>query len=111
MHMEKEERIYIRVSADDKKRIDTKMAELGIRNRSAYVRKMALDGYCIHLDMHDIKELVHQLGRCGNNLNQIARRANTDGSIYAEDIRELQEEFSEIRRNSKEILEALSTVR
>lgn len=109
--MEKEERIYIRVSPDDKKRIDTKMAELGIRNRSAYVRKMALDGYCIHLDMQDIKELVRQLGRCGNNLNQIARRANTDGSIYAEDIRELQEEFSEIRRNSKKILEALSTVR
>ena len=51
------------------------------------------------------------LQRCGNNLNQYARRANTDGSIYEEDIRDLQEQFGKIFAAGKDILEALSAVR
>ena len=36
--------------------IKERMAELGITNLSAYLRKMAVDGYIIHLDMSDIQE-------------------------------------------------------
>ena len=50
--------IMIRVSPSDKQRIRMKMEELGIRNMSAYIRKMALDGYCVRLDLEDVKELV-----------------------------------------------------
>jgi predicted RNase H-like nuclease (RuvC/YqgF family) len=109
--MKKEEIICFRFTSDELKRIDERMKELGIRNRSAYIRKMVLEGYCIHLDLKDIKELVYQMQRCGNNLNQYAKRANADGSIYEEDIRDLQERFGKVLETSKGILEALSAVR
>lgn len=109
--MKKEEIICFRFTFDELKRIDDRMKELGVRNRSAYIRKMVLEGYCIHLDLKDIKELVSQLQRCGNNLNQYAKRANTDGSIYEEDIRDLQEQFGKVLVTGKGILEALSAVR
>ena len=86
------------------------MAELGIINRSAYVRKMALDGYCINLDLSDMKEMVSLLRRCSNNLNQYAKRANESGSIYAEDIQDLQVRQGEIWEIAKEMLARLATI-
>jgi DNA segregation ATPase FtsK/SpoIIIE-like protein len=109
--VKKEEVIILRISEEERKRIYEKMAEIGVHNMSAYIRKMALDGYCIQLDLKDIKELTYLLQRCVNNLNQYAKRANADGSIYQEDIKDLQEQFAVILRTSKEILEVLSTVR
>jgi metal-responsive CopG/Arc/MetJ family transcriptional regulator len=109
--MNKDEIICFRFTADELEKIDERMKECGIRNRSAFIRKMVLDGYCIHLDLKDIKEMVSLLQRCGNNLNQYAKRANAEGSIYEEDIRDLQEQFAVITKTSKGILEALSTVR
>jgi len=91
-------------------RIKQKRAELGIINRSAYVRKMALDGYCINLDLSDMKEMVSLLRRCSNNLNQYAKRANESGSIYAEDIQDLQVRQSEIWEIAKEMLARLATI-
>ena len=64
------------------------MGEAGIRNMSAYVRKMVLDGICVKLDLEDVRELSTLLRRCSNNLNQYAKRANETGSIYADDIKD-----------------------
>ena len=109
--MKREEIICFRFTGEELQRIDERMKELGIQNRSAYIRKMVMAGYCIHLDLKDIRQLVYLLQRCGNNLNQYAKRANTDGSIYEEDIRDLQEQFGRILEAGKGILEALSAVR
>lgn len=109
--MKREEIICFRFTGEELQRIDERMKELGIQNRSAYIRKMVMEGYCIHLDLQDIRQLVYLLQRCGNNLNQYAKRANTDGSIYEEDIRDLQEQFGKIFAAGKGILEALSAVR
>lgn len=111
MAANKDEVIILRISNEDRLRIQEKMKEMEIRNMSAYIRKMALDGYCINLDLESIRELISQLSRCGNNLNQYARRANEDGSIYAADIRDLQERFDGIRRDCKQILADLASVR
>lgn len=87
-----------------------KMDELGIRSMGAYLRKMALDGYCINLDLQDVKELVSLLRRCSNNLNQYAKRANETGNIYESDIRDLQERLEEIWTDMKEVLVCLSSI-
>ena len=102
--------IILRVSPSDKQRIRTKMDELGIRNMSAYIRKMALDGYCVNLDLSDVKELVFLLRQCSNNLNQYAKKANQAGSIYEADVRDLQERFDEFWGIGKELLARLSTI-
>ena len=66
------------------------MAELCITNLSAYLRKMAVDGYIIHLDMGDIQEMIRLLRICSNNLNQYTRRATETGNIYAADIDDIR---------------------
>ena len=107
---ERNQEIHVLLLPEEMERIKQKMAELGIINRSAYVRKMALDGYCINLDLSDMKEMVSLLRRCSNNLNQYAKRANESGSIYAEDIRDLQVRQSEIWEIAKEMLARLATI-
>ena len=77
-------------SEQDAELVKGRMAELGITNLSAYLRKMAVDGYIIHLDMGDIQEMVRLLRICSNNLNQYAKRANETGSVYAADVEDLR---------------------
>lgn len=63
--------VHFLASKEEVQRIHEKMDELGIRSMGAYLRKMALDGYCINLDLQDVKELVSLLRRCSNNLNSL----------------------------------------
>ena len=96
---EKEKRdeiIILRVSPADKERIRLKME--------------ALDGYCVNLDLTDVKELVHLLRQCSNNLNQYTKKAHQTGSIYEEDIRDLQERFETFWQIGKNLLARLSTI-
>lgn len=83
-------RVEFIMSEQDAELVKGRMAELGITNLSAYLRKMAVDGYIIHLDMGDIQEMVRLLRICSNNLNQYAKRANETGSVYAADVEDLR---------------------
>ena len=82
-------RVEFVISEQEADLIKERMAELGITNLSAYLRKMAVDGYIIHLDMSDIQEMIRLLRICSNNLNQYTRRANETGSVYAADVEDL----------------------
>ena len=102
--------VHFLASKEELQRIHEKMDELGIRSMGAYLRKMALDGYCINLDLQDVKALVSLLRRCSNNLNQYAKRANETGNIYESDIMDLQEQLEEIWTGMKEVLVRLSSI-
>lgn len=100
--------VHFLASKEEVERIHQKMDELGIRSMGAYLRKMALDGYCINLDLQDVKALVSLLRICSNNLNQYAKRANETGSIYEADIKDLQERLETIWADMKEVLVRLA---
>ena len=85
--------LYFKVSPQEKEIIEKKMAQLGIHNQRAYLRKMAVDGYAVQVDMSDFKALVSLLRNCANNLNQIAKRVNSTGNLYQEDVADLQERY------------------
>ena len=89
-HNKKSVRVEFVMSKQEAELVKGRMAELGITNLSAYLRKMAVDGYIIHLDMGDIQEMVRLLRICSNNLNQYTRRANETGSVYAADVEDLR---------------------
>ncbi len=109
---EKDQMLHFRVSRQELERIQQKKSEIGIRNMGAYLRKMAMDGVCIQLDLgNELTEIRSLLGRCSSNLNQYARVANTSGSIYAEDIRDLQQLMTQIWDNQRELLKRLSEIR
>lgn len=89
-HNKKSVRVEFVMSEPEAELVKERMAELGITNLSAYLRKMAVDGYIIHLDMGDIQEMIRLLRICSNNLNQYTRRANETGNIYAADIDDIR---------------------
>ena len=102
--------IYVRVTKDEWKQIHERMDEAGMKNMSAFIRKMALNGYLIKLDLTDVKEVLRLLHINSNNLNQYAKRANETGSIYEADIKDLQKNHQEILRLMGEILDRLSSI-
>ena len=86
------------------------MEECGVANLSAFLRKMALDGYVIHLDMTELKELTRLLRICSNNLNQYAKRANEVGSVYAADIEDLHSRLNEIWELTGKLLQGFANI-
>ena len=109
-NVEYEKEIHIKMTSDDMEKIRGRMAEVGSINMSAYMRKMALNGYIIVLDLSDVKEVLRLLHIAGNNLNQYARKANVDGGVYNIDMRNLKESFEEINETMKAILIKLSSI-
>ena len=102
--------IHMRLKQSDIDLIHRRMNEAGVKNMSAYIRKMAIDGYIVNLDLSDVKELVRLLRYCSNNLNQYAKKANETGNVYAEDIADLQKQQGELWEAMKEILARLATI-
>ena len=102
--------IHFRLTPSEVERLRTKMKEAGIQSQGAYLRKMALDGYCVRLDLEDVREMVSLLRRCSNNLNQYAKRANETGSIYLADLNDLQERMQQLWQLAREILVRLSNI-
>ena len=74
--------LFTKVSPEEKTVIDRKMAELGTRNLRAYLRKMAVDGYIVHVDMSSVAEVVRLLRSISSNVNQIARRCNETRNLF-----------------------------
>lgn len=88
--------LQFRVTEDEMQQIEKRQAETGIRNRSSYLRKMALNGMCINLNSEDLHKASSLLCRTSNNMNQYAKKANATGSIYLEDIKSMREKYNEL---------------
>ena len=100
--------IKIRLTEEEAAHLAKKMAVANIRNREAYLRKMALDGHIIRLDFSDVRELNRLLSNATNNLNQVAKRANETRSIYSSDIKDLQDNYEKLWAQANGILKKLA---
>ena len=109
-HNKKSVRVEFVMSEQDAELVKGRMAELGITNLSAYLRKMAVDGYIIPLDMSDIQEMIRLLRICSNNLNQYARRANETGSIYAADVDDLRTRLDSLWDGMDKLLRGFANI-
>ena len=109
-HNKKSVRVEFVMSEQDAELVKGRMAELGITNLSAYLRKMAVDGYIIHLDMSDIQEMIRLLRIFSNNLNQYARRANETGSIYAADVDDLRTRLDSLWDGMDKLLRGFANI-
>ena len=102
--------LRFRVTPEEREKIERKMEEYGTDNMAAYLRKMAIDGYVIRLELPEIGTLTSQLGKVGNNINQIARRVNGMGHVGIEEIRLARKALEEIRDGINRILTRLSSL-
>ena len=101
--------LYVMVSPEELEQLHTRMDEAGVRNMSAFVRKMALNGYILHVDLSPVRELVSLQRRCSNNINQVAIHANTYG-VYLDEIAGLQQDYAELWGRMNDILKQLSAI-
>ena len=96
--------LFTKVSPEEKAAIDRKMELLGTSNLRAYLRKMAVDGYIVQLDMGAVLELVKLLRSVSSNVNQIARRGNSTHNLYEQDVEDLRQGYSEIWQGVNDLL-------
>lgn len=98
------------MTADERALLERKMREAGTANMGACLRKMALDGYILRLDLPELKEILSQLRYMGNNVNQIAKRANEVGVIDEMDIRGVSKRQERMLEQMARLLEKLSAL-
>ncbi len=105
---EREMQIKFRVTPQERELIEQKMAQLGTTNMAAYLRKMAIDGFILKLELPELREMVTLLRRSSGNLNQIAKRVNSTGRLYEEDVKEILEYQERLWQAANEILARLA---
>ena len=96
--------LRVPVTPEEQELIRQKMALLHTRNFSAYARKMLIDGYVVHIDTTDIRAQTAELQKIGVNVNQIARRINSTGTVYAQDIEDIKRALAKIWQLQRYIL-------
>jgi len=101
--------LYVYVSQDEYDTIHQRMEEAGTQNMSAYIRKMALNGYVLNVDLAPVRELVSLQRRCAANINQVAIHANTYG-VYPQEIAALQKDYAELWGRVSDVLKQLAEV-
>ena len=99
------------VTEDEKRLIDEKMSQLPTRRYGAYLRKMAIDGYVVKLDLPELRELVSLLRYSSNNLNQFTRRAHETGRIYEADLEDIQQSHERIWTAAEKIVSSLAALK
>ena len=102
--------LHFMVTPRERQLIAEKMAQLGTKNLGAYLRKQAVDGYIVKLDLGSVRELVGLLRGATNNLTQIARRANETRSLYAADVEDMQARYAELWEAANKILLELAQI-
>ena len=92
------------VTEEERALIEQKMKLVPTRNMAAYLRKIAIDGYIIQTDHSDIKAMTAEIQKIGVNVNQIAKRINETGRIYADDMDEIKRLMEEVWRLERRLL-------
>ena len=104
----REVQVNFRVSPEELALIEQKMSQLGTVNREAYLRKMALDGYVVKLDLPELKELVSLMRYSSNNLNQLTRKVHETGRVYDADLEDISQRQGQLLDGGEKILAQLS---
>jgi hypothetical protein len=102
--------VKFRVTPEERALIDKRMEQAGTNNMAAYLRKMAIDGYVVKLELPELRDFISLLRRTSNNFNQIARRVNSTDRIYTDDIVEMKNLLEQIWEADNRILEKLAAI-
>ena len=96
------------VSAEELELIHQKMQQYGTENLSAYLRKMALDGYVVKLDLPALRRLCDLKNRQFNDVNQLTRKVHETGRVYDADLEDISQQQEKLWEGVREILTQLS---
>ena len=103
--------LKFRVTPQEREMIEQKMAQLGTRNMAAYLRKIAIDGYVVKLELPELKEMVSLLRRSSNNLNQLTKRVHEMGRVYDTDLEDIVQNQERLWQAANDILAVLAKIK
>ena len=107
---QREVQLKFRVTPEERELIEKKMEQLGTTNMAAYLRKMAIDGYAVNLELPELREMVSLLRRSSNNLNQLTRRVHETSRFYDADLEELRQSYDGLWDAAQKILSSLAKI-
>ena len=96
------------VSEKELEQIRMKMEQYSTNNLSAYLRKIAIDGYVVNLELPELGEMVSLLRRSSNNLNQLTKRVHETGRFYDADLEDLRRDYDGLWEAAQKILRSLA---
>jgi len=99
--------LLLMLTEKEKEQIQENAERSNLGSVSNYARQMLLSGKVVSVDYSAIEELTVALNRIGNNINQIARRANEVRSIDPESVNEVKRLEKEIWRLQNSTLSKL----
>jgi len=102
--------LNFRVTEREKELIEGRMQELGTTNREAFLRKIAIDGMIVKLEVAELKEILSLMRYSSNNINQLAHRLNESGRIYEVDLAQVQAQHEQLWNMLNSLLEKLNAV-
>lgn len=102
--------VKFRVTPEERAMIDRRMEQADTINMAAYLRKMAIDGYVVKLDLPELRDMISLLRRTSNNFNQIARRVNSTNRVYENDIQEMKAMLEQLWEANNSVLEKLAAI-
>ncbi len=109
-NLQRQVQLKFRVTPEERALIEQKMAQLGTTNMAAYLRKMAIDGFVVNLELPELGELVSLLRRSSNNLNQLTRRVHETGRVYDADMDDLRQSQERLWDAAQKILTSLAKI-
>ena len=98
------------VSEKELEQIRMKMEQYSTNNLSAYLRKIAIDGYVVNLELPELGELISLLRRSSNNLNQLTKRVHETGRFYDADLEDLRRDYDGLWEAAQKILRSLAKI-
>jgi hypothetical protein len=108
MEKTKTKGFYFKCSPEEMEWIERRMSQTNITNKSAYLRKMAIDGRVINLDIPILTEIGKLFRNLATNMNQLTKRVNGGGFAYRSDVEDLNNQLNIVRECFGEVLTALS---
>ena len=101
---ERKNELKIYLSDDEQYILEQKVKISGMKSKSTFLRHLILYGYVYDIDYSDLREYNAALGKIGSDLNQITKRMNATGNVYADDVKELKALMEKVWNTQKSIL-------
>ncbi len=89
-------------SLDEWAVIERRATELAMKT-GTYIKRISVDGEIRHYSVGDITTVMNALRIIGNNINQIAKKANETHSAYANTVEELRKEVDALSRTLSQL--------
>lgn len=92
------------LSDDEQYILEQKRKASGMKSKSSFIRHLILYGYVYDVNYDCLREYNTTLARISNSLNQIAKRMNATGNVYADDVKEVKEMMKQVWQSQKSML-------